>query len=228
MNLEETLDIDVEDLFKDPVEDTQENTKNDNEPDIMTKAVTERINSVRKKTENETKENIAKELGYDSYQDMQKANEKKVLSEAGLDEAEVSKVVTDLVEKRLQADPRFKKIEELEKLEKTKFVTNQLKEINELTGNNYISIEQLPEETLKLWEKTGNLKQAYLATEGESLLLKNKAKVNNGSLSHLASSSGNGVSTKTRTLTEAEKKIWRLVFPDMSEDDLSKKNIDIE
>ena len=145
----------------------------------QTNAVSTRINEVKRKTAIETQEKLAKELGYASYTELQKANEHKLLKEAGLDESDISEVVEKLVEKRLANDNRFKKLEEYEEREKNNFVNSQLKEINKLTGNNYTSIEQLPKDTLKVWEKTGNLKQAYLATQGESLILKSKKYINN-------------------------------------------------
>ena len=72
-----------------------------------TKAVSKRINEVRAQTERETREAMAKELGYESYAAMKQAKEKKVLTDAGLDE-ESAKVVDKLVEQGLADDPRLK------------------------------------------------------------------------------------------------------------------------
>jgi len=87
---------------------------------------------VRKKTESETQDKVAKELGYENDADLQKANEKKLLKDAGLDEEDITGVVNKLVEQRIANDPRFKKIEELEAIERNNFVNTQLKEINNL------------------------------------------------------------------------------------------------
>lgn len=226
----DTLDINIDDLFKDPSIDETNNQDmqlNDTEQEnkIMTKAVSERINSVKKKTEAETQDKIAKELGYESYEALQKANEKKLLRDAGYDDEDINNIVSQLLEKRLASDPRIKKLEEIEEREKADFVTNQLKEINTLAGSNYTKIEQLPKETLKLWEMTGNLKQAFLATEGETLLNK---RTKASSLSHLADNSSSGIGTRKRGLTEEEKDIWRSVIPDITEEELSKKMVDIK
>ncbi len=222
------LNISIDDLFKDPEPEVQpqETTSEESEPN-MTKAVSERINTVRKKTEAETQEKIAKELGYDSYQAMQKANEQKMLRDAGLDEEEIGAVVEKLVQKRLAEDPRLKKLEQIEANEKANFVTAQLKEINKL-GNNFASIDELPKETLDMWEKIGDLKQAYLATQGEALLNRRYANQDKGSLKHLASPDQSNVGTKARKLTESEKAIWRSVFPDITEEELSKKTMTID
>lgn len=234
-NSNETLDIDIDDLFKDTeetgtskTETGTDNTETDKE--IMTKAVSNRINEVKKKTETDTQNKIARELGYNDYTELQKANEHKMLKEAGLDadDTEISAVVDKLVTKRLAEDPRFKRLEEFEASQKNQFVISQLKEINKLIGSDkYTGVDQLPQETLKLWEQTGNLKQAYLATEGEKLLMQSINNKNNGSLSHLADSSNSGVKSKSRGLTEEEKAIYRSVMPDITEDELNKKTIDI-
>ncbi len=237
---EETLNINIDDLFKDPVAEEPEvletvenhNTPETkaNEPTEQTKAVSERINEVRRKTESETQEKIARELGYENYADMRKAKEKKLLEDAGLDEDDIKEVVEKLVAQRLADDPRMKKLEEIEAKDKATFVNSQLKEINTLTGTNFTSIEQLPKDTLDLWAKTGNLKQAYLATQGEAIILKNNAAAKNtSSLAHLASAGSNSnTHTKSRLLNEEEKAIWRSVMPDITDDELSKKTVDIE
>lgn len=233
MNLEnnEEIELNVDDLFKDPTEEeiesgTDSEEKIPTEENLMTKAVSERINEVKRKTEQETKNNLAKELGYEDYQDMSRAREKKMLVDAGLDEEDISEVVEKLVTKRLAEDPRFKKLEELEIKEKAEFVSSELKEINKLTDNKFTELAQLPKDVLSLWEKTGNLKQAYLAICGEDLITKSSASMRNGSLEHLATP-GSAGPVKMRALTETEKDIWRSTIPDITEEELSKKTMPI-
>ena len=230
MEDKDQYNFNIEELFKDdPTEEvdnqddqnTQEDTTVENKE--MTKAVSDRINIVRKKTEMETEERVAKEFGYESYSAMLKAKESKLLKDAGLDEEETSSIVNKLVEQRLANDPRLKKLAEIENREKKDFVTSQLKEISKMSGTNFTSIDQFDKDVLNLWEKTGNLKQAYLAVKGEELLAKKTAK-NTGSLDHLAgTSNGNGSSLKTRALTAEEKEIYRSVLGDRyNEEEISK------
>lgn len=227
-NNDDTLDFDIDELFKDPEDiESPTETESDNSNIDMTKAVSDRINNVRKKTESETQDKIAKELGFDSYEDLQKANEQKLLRDAGLDEEEITEVVNKLVEQRISNDPRFKKIEELEAREKSNFVAAQLKEINNVAGTNYTSVDQLPKETLEVWQKIGNLSQAYYATQGAQLFNKSQSTKRNGSLSHMADSSNGSVSNNRRPLTEEEKAIYRMVNPDITEEELSKKTRDV-
>lgn len=227
-NIDDALDLDIDDLFRDPDENndepTEQNTSNGNEPSEETKAVSERINIVKRKTQTETRDEVAKEFGYANYAEMQKAKEKQMLRDKGLDEEETAALVEQLVEKRFANDPRFKRLEEIEANEKTNFVNAQLKEINKLTGDNFTDVKDLPDDTLKLWEKTGNLKQAYLATHGEELLNKRAAGRASGSLEHLGTASMTGNSTKTRGLSDEEKSIWKSVLGDyITDDELNKK-----
>lgn len=214
------LELNIDDLFKDIDEDAQQTTSEEPQRET-TKAVSERINEVRRKTEMETQERIAKDLGFSSYSDMVKDKERKLFEDAGVEDEKIEELVATMVEKRFKEDPRFKKLEQYEEAEKNKFVNDQLKAISDLTGERYTSVDQLPKDTLELWEKTGNLKQAFLATQGEELLKKQSKSVT--SLSHLADP-GNTSNTKTRGLTAEEKAIYRMVLgDDISEEELNKK-----
>ena len=220
--MDEELELNIDDLFNDQNDDTtNSNETNSDTRSELTKAMSDRINSVKHKTKTETEDRIAKELGYNSYAELQKAKERELLKDAGVDDSEMEEVINKLVEQRLNSDPRMKKLEELEQIEKSNFVKSQLNDINEF-GEKYTAVDQLPKEVLTLWEKTGNLKQAYLAIKGEELI-KNKNKYMNGSTTHLANTGTGSSKTKTRGLTEEEKAIYRMVMPDITEEELSKK-----
>ena len=228
-NEDKVLDIALDDLFKDPEEaaTTQDSEKSSQEPSEMTKEMSKRINEVRAKTERETRDSMAKELGYESYDAMKRASEKQVLKDAGLDDSEIEPIVQKLLDKRFAEDPRMKRLEAFEAKQKESFVTEQLKEISKLTGNNYKAVNELPKEVLTLWEKTGNLKQAFLAIQGEAIIQKSLAGKQNGSLAHLANPGSTGVGTKERPLTDEEKAIWRMVNPDITDEELAKKTTSI-
>lgn len=226
---DKVLDIAIDDLFKDPEEEApQPEEKPAQETSEMTKAMSNRINEVKAKTEKETRDTIAKELGYDDYAAMQKAKEKQTLKDAGLDDAEIEPIIQKLVDKRFAEDPRMKRLEELEARDKANFVKDQLKEINKFAGTTYKNVSELPAEVLTMWEKTGNLKQAYLATQGEDLITKGRAGNQNGTLAHLANPGTVGTGLRERPLTEEEKNIWRATIPDITEEELNKKTMPID
>ena len=235
--IDDELDISIDDLFNND-EDSQTSDEQSNESeessdnssnsedDDMTDRVRHRINDVRRKTERDTQERIAKDLGYESYSEMLKAKESNLIREHGYDEDDINELLTPLLEARLAADPRFKKLEEIEQREQQNYITEQLKAINKLSGNKFKSVEDLPEATRNLWAKGVELEDAYIATAGKELLTKNAANVQKGSLSHLAPTSSNG-GTKKRGLTEYEKQMYRSIMPDITEEELNSKTIDI-
>ena len=237
---DDTMNFNIDDLFKDELDeenqgDTEDNsdkdTNTDSSADNTTEAVSRRINEVKRKTESETQDRIAKELGYANYKDMQDAKKNEKLRDAGLDtdDKELMAVIDKIVEERLSNDPRIKKVDDYEARQKQKFVDAQLEQINTFAGSNYTSIDQLPKDTLAMWEKTGNLKQAYLATHGEELLTKKSSSHNKGSLTHLADNGSSNSGKKARYLTDEEKDIYRSVLGDyVNEDDLAKKTRSID
>lgn len=229
-NEDKVTNFSIDDLFKDPEEEPtpQQEEKPIQEPSEMTKAMSNRINEVKIKTEKETRDAMAKELGYENYAALQKAREKQELKDAGLDDEDLEPIIQKLLDKRFAEDPRMKRLEELEAKDKATFVRDQLKEINKFAGTTYKEVSDLPDEVLSMWEKTGNLKQAYLATQGEALITKSLAGKQNGSLAHLANPSSVGSGVKERPLTEEEKAIWRATIPDITDEELNKKTMPID
>lgn len=233
--IDEEIELSVDDLFKDPEESlTQDNgqgqssddSKNDGNENL-TKNMTKRINEVRRKTELEVQDRVAKQAGYESYEDMMKATERKIVEDHGYDPDEINKMLEPLIEKRLSTDPRFKKLEEIENREKDEYLAKQLAAINKISDVKYKSVNDLPQETIDLFAKGVDLKQAFYATQGEGLFNKAANRANNGSLAHMAPlPNGNGV--KTRGLTAEEKDMYRMIIPGITEEELSKKTIEIQ
>lgn len=217
---DEVIDIDVDELFNDT--DDEETDTSSAEEKETTEGVAKRINEVRRKTENDTKNSVAKEFGFDNYEEFLKAKDKQAMEKAGLEDEEQQALIEKLVEEKIARDPRIKRLEEIEAKDKENFVKTQLSEINKM-GFNYKEVSQLPQETLDMWEKIGDLKKAFIATNYDEIQTK-KTNANQSSLSHLAAPTGAN-KTKTRALTDEEKGIYRMVFPEISDDELNKKTI---
>lgn len=232
--IDDGLELSVDDLFKDPEDSQTSNdtsTTDDNstsEPEInLTENMRHRINEVRRKTETETQNKVAKELGFDSYDELLKANEDSLIREHGFDKDDVEKVLEPLIESRLTNDPRFKKLEEFEKHEQDRYINEQLAEINRMSGIKYNSVDDLPQETINLWSKGVDLDKAYLATEGKSILLKSTNNARKGTLNHLVPP-GTNSGAKTRGLTEKEKEFYRSIVEGITDEELSQKTIKID
>lgn len=231
---DDVLNINIDDLFKDPEESQpQEDTSNSdtksNEPSEMTKRMTDRINDVRRKTETETQEKIAKDLGYSSYAEMQKDKEHSLIKDYGYDPDDIEKLVEPLLEKRLANDPRFRKLEELERKEQDDYIKAQLTKINKLSDKKFTTVDELPEETIALWGKGVDLSKAYLATAGEELLSKKAIVADKGTLSHLAEGGNSKPAiTKSRLMTEEEKNFYKAINPYITDEELAKKTVSLD
>lgn len=192
-----------------------------------TKAFAARLKESTEKARREERENIAKSLGYESYEAMLKEKENNMLKESGFNPDDVSPVVDKIVIERLKNDPRLLELEEIKKARAKEFAKEELAKITELTGGEITSLSQLPQEVIDLWKKKGSLKSAYMEVEGEKLITKIRSGQSKGSTDHLSTPSGSnpGKSTK-RHLTPEEKARWKFFNPNMTDEELNKKLID--
>lgn len=233
----------LDDLFKTenqqetpPAEDTtgQQDTppvaeQNDEKKDVtQTQAFAHRLKEEKEKARKEAREEIAAALGYESYEALQKQRENKLLEDKGFDPEQVSPLVDELVKKRLEEDPRMQELAEFKKQQAQEFAKRELSEISKLTGVQYTSLDQLPQDVIESWKKTGNLKQSYISLHGEELIMRARSVNQRGTTEHLQNPAGQApTGTSKRPLTEDEKKVWRFFNPSMSEEELNKKTVDI-
>lgn len=207
-----------------PADDTQEVKKTEEEKRSDAKAFSIRLNEEREK--------IAKEAGYESYDDMRKQREKKKLEDEGLDPEVASPVLEDLVKQRIEQDPRIKEYEELKKREQERefkeWCEKEVKQLNSLTDGKIKSLSDVPQDVVKLSEKTGSLKSAYLQLHGEELIaqmkLKQSSQESKGTTSHLAQvKDGVSATGKTRPLTPEERRAYKMINRNITDEELDKK-----
>lgn len=186
------------------------------------KAFAKRLKESTDKVRQEEREVIAKSLGYESYEKLVKENETKKLEEKGIDPAQGSEVIDELVKQRIEADPRIKELEEYRKQRVKEFGERELAEISKLTNGEITSLAQLPKEVIDLWKTKGSLKSAYLELEGEKLITKIRSEQSKGSTDHLTNPSGNTPPPNNkRPLNDKEKAIWRQFNPRMTDEELN-------
>ena len=207
-----------------PTDEQKENAK-----DItQTQAFAHRLKEEKEKARKEAREEIAAVLGYESYEALQKQRENKLLEDKGFDPEQVSPLVDELVKKRLEEDPRMQELAEFKKQQAQDFAKRELSEISKLTGVQYTSLDQLPQDVIESWKKTGNLKQSYIALHGEELILQARTANSRGTTEHLQNPAGQApTGASKRPLTEEEKSVWRFFNPNMTEEELNKKTVDI-
>ena len=203
------------------------NSEHTDESVEKTQAFAKRLREKSEQVRTEERESIAKSLGYTSYDDMIKTREKKMLEDKGLDPDEVSPIVEELVQKRLNEDPRLKELESYRDKQVQEFGKRELAEITRLTGGQITKFEQLSTEVVDEWKKTGSLKKAFLTIEGENLIMRAAAEQNRGSTTHIKTLNGTGSTSSTkRHLTDDEKRMWKLFNPHLTDEELNKKMID--
>lgn len=192
-----------------------------------TKAFATRLKESTDKARKEERDAIAKQLGYESYEDMQVKRTKEQIENKGLDPDEVTPIVEELLKQRLENDPRMQELESYRKQQKAEFAKRELAQITELTGGEITSLAQLPKAVIERWAQTGSLKSAYLELEGENLLNKVRNGQGKGTTTHMQSVGSNGFSSSNkRPLTDKEKQMWRYFNPGISEEELNKKTVD--
>ena len=193
---------DIEKLFNDdpqesePVNDEQDTPpvtqteqpvaeKTTGEEIEKTKAFAKRLSEKTNAAIAAERENIAKSLGYASYEEMTKKREEQMIKDKGLDPEDVTPVVEELVKQRIDADPRMKELETLRAQKIADFAKRELSEITKLTDGEITDLNQLPKEVIELWKQKGSLKSAYLELEAEKLITKIKSGQSKGSTEHL-------------------------------------------
>lgn len=242
IDVNEFTAAELEELFSDESQSESSQTKQTTEPQKegtstepkkeeagevdKTKAFAKRLKESTDKARQEERDAIAKSLGYESYEDLQKNREKKIIEEKGLDPEQASEAINEIVKKRLDDDPRMKELDELKKQRVKEFGEKELAEISKLTNGEITKFSQLSKEVIDLWTKKGSLKSAYMELEGEKLINKIRGEQSKGSTSHLANPSGTGGEQTKRSLTDQEKAIWKRFNPRMTEEELSKITVD--
>lgn len=193
-----------------------------------TKAFAKRLKESTDKARLDEREAIAKSLGYNSYDELQKSRENKILEDKGLDPEHASAAIDELVKKRIEDDPRIKELEQYRKQRVKEFGEKELAEITKLTNGEITSLAQLPKEVIDLWKQKGSLKSAYLELEGEKLITKMRSEQSKGSTGHLQNPAGQTPPpTNVRPLNEREKRVWRQFNPHMTDDELNKMTVKI-
>ena len=216
----ETLELTIDEIFKDEVETSTPLVTPEKKVEL-TEAMTKRINEVRTKTEATVRDNMAKELGYENYDELLKAKDKKLITEAGYDPEELEKIIEPLLAKRLASDPRMQRLQQLEEQDKKTYMNVELDKLEKLTGLK-VKETDLSQETLDLMGKGVPLAQAYIATNSVKIISANK-----GTTDHMASGAGAG-QIKTRTMTQEEKAFYKSINPHITDEELNKKTLEVK
>lgn len=233
----------LEELFREdvqqetpPAEDTIPQTESNTEPGTsqgnegvtQTQAFSRRLKESTDKARKEEREAIAKNLGYESYEDMLKKREEALYNDKGLNPEDVSPIVEEIVKQRLQNDPRMLELEKVRNQQLKEFGEKELAELTKLTGGEITSLSQLPKEVMNKWAEKGSLISAYMEVEGVNLVNKIRSEQSKSTTVHMGtpSSSGSNAQNAQRHLTQQEKEVWKFFNPGMSDEELNSKMVD--
>lgn len=231
----EALFHDEDEQATPPAEQTEPESETTNpddgvKPEVKdtTKAFAKRLSESTAKARREERETMAKELGYESYEDLRAKRELKLMEDKGLNPDDVAPVVEEIIKKRLDEDPRIKELAKFKEEQVKEYGKRELAEISKLTDGEITKFDQLPKEVVELWKQKGSLKAAYLELKGEELILKTRSEHSKGSASHLASPTGTPPpKANVRHLTEKERVTWKVFNPTMTDEDLDKQTVEI-
>lgn len=205
----------------DPV--TQEDPKPAKESE--TQAFARRLKESTEKARTEEREALAKRLGKTSYDELLKETESKAWEAKGLDPEAAKEVFEKMYEERIQADPRFKELDEYRASKAKEWGEAQMLELSKLTGGKVTKLDQLDAATLERGQKEGSFVSAYMAIHGAKLLeevrLNGIAKQQQNTTEHLANSTGKQPDTTLREPSPEERKIlaqFAQYSPDMEKD----------
>lgn len=177
----------------------------------QTKAFAARLKEEKSKAKLEAREEIAKEFGYNSWDEYSNAQTTNKLLDKGLDPESVLPVIKEII----KGDPDYQKAMEYkareEALEKEMFATNSLKALNEKFGTSYKNISELDEETIKMWNEGATLEKAYAANNWEKIRDNAiKSSVETGK-SHLTTVTGGNSQSTEKVLTDEQLRAFQQI-----------------
>lgn len=177
----------------------------------QTKAFAKRLKEETEKVRNNEREEIAKQFGYNSWQEYVDAQTNNKLLDNGLDPEAVRPMLQDLIKNDPQYIEAMKFKAEKEELEKELFASNSLQDLNNKFGLSYKSINELDSDTIDMWNKGIPLEKAYAANNWEKIqqmAVKQAASKDNGK-SHMKTVTGSNMQTTYKEPTKDELSVFR-------------------
>lgn len=201
------------------VETTQQPTS-PVEPSVTeTQAFAKRLKEETVKIKQQAREELAQSFGFNSYDEYIKAQTDNNLIDKGFDPEKVRPVIEDIIKKDPTYVKAIEKAKEYENLEKEIFAKNSIEALNAKFGTDYKSINQLDEDTIKMWNDGLSLEKAFAANNYDKIQELTLKKVKTTSKEHMKEiPSGNSVNKEVRTPTKEEIEIFKLINPGISEE----------
>lgn len=177
----------------------------------QTKAFATRLKEEKAKAKLEAKEEIAKSFGFSNWQEYADSMTNKSLLEKGLDPEEVRPVIKDLLKNDPEYIEAMKYKAEKEELEKEIFASNSIQDLNAKFGTSFKSVNELDEETIKMWNNGVPLDKAYAANNWNKIVESavKKVSMDNGK-SHLKTVTGSSEQKSGKQISTDEIQVAKM------------------
>lgn len=188
----------------------------------VTKIVSERIKGEKVKIQKETKHEMAKSLGYETWEDFQNSLTDTKLLDRGFDPESARPLLKEV----LQNDPDYIELkkykEEREILEQAQWAETQLTNLNTKFGTSYKDVSELDEKTIELWQGGVLLENAFAAYNYEVIekAATQRAKAVSDSKKHMQGIQSSGGDSAQRTITDEELDRFKRINPDKTEKEI--------
>ena len=178
----------------------------------QTQAFAKRLKEEKAKAKLEARQEIAESFGYNSWQEYADAQTNNKILDKGMDPESVRDILKDLIYTNPEYVEAMKYKQEKEELEKEIFASNSIKQLNETYGTSYKSINELDEQTIKMWNAGTPLVNAYAAHNMSTIIdnaVKKTIAARDSGKSHLKTVSGSSEESRTREVSRDELSIAR-------------------
>ena len=176
----------------------------------QTKAFATRLKEEKTKAKNEAKLEIAQSFGYDSWDEYIESQTNNKILENGLDPEVIKPMLQELIKKDPAYVEAMRYKAEKEELAKEKFAEDAIRLLNAEFGTNYSSVNDLDEETIKMWNNGTPLDKAYAANNWKKLQEIAVKKSNNPTgKEHLKEVGGSRDNKEKREPTKDELRVFK-------------------
>ena len=206
------LEDDIEEAANNELVNPTETNSSDSPTEIdKTKAFATRLKEEKAKAKLEVQEEIAQSFGYNSWKEYSEAQTNSKLVDKGLDPDEVRPVLQDLIKNDPEYIEAMKYKAEKEELEKELFASNSIQALNNTVGTDYKSVNELDEETIKMWNAGTPLEKAYAANNWSKIAERAVRKtITDSGKSHLTNATGTNENGTQREVSKDELSVFKM------------------
>ena len=212
------------DALPDVNDEVEESTPPVEQPEQVdaTKAFSKRLKEETIKIREEERANLAKTLGYETYDDMVKHQPDNKLLQDGYDPETIRPILNDLLKTTPEYQEAMQYKKEKEELEKELFASDSIKMLNSTFGTTFTSINDLDKDTIDLWNKGVPLDRAYAASNYKTLTKPTPQPKQQTGKEHMQPVEKGATKSDVRVATEDDIRRFRIFNPSATVEEINK------